>query len=59
MSAYRLIMATHHFQASLYHITIGPHQPVLRIADGDQINHGAPTETLGRKAGRREKLQKR
>jgi amidase len=29
-------MATHHFQPS-HHTTIGPHQPVLRIADGDTV----------------------
>src|SRR5438445_8252720 len=30
-------MATHHFQPTHYHITIGSHEPVLRIADGDTV----------------------
>lgn len=30
-------MATHHFQPSRYYNTIGPHAPVLRIADGDTV----------------------
>jgi amidase len=30
-------MATHHFQPSHYHTTIGPHEPVLRVADGDTV----------------------
>jgi amidase len=30
-------MATHVFQPTHYHITIGSHEPVLRIADGDTV----------------------
>lgn len=30
-------MATHHFQPTHYHITIGSHKPVLTIADGDTV----------------------
>jgi amidase len=30
-------MATHHFQPTHYHATIGPHEPVLRIAAGDTV----------------------
>ena len=30
-------MTVHHFQPNHYHITIGPHEPVLRIADGDTV----------------------
>jgi acetamidase/formamidase len=30
-------MATHHFQPTHYHTTIGPHEPVLHIADGDTV----------------------
>jgi amidase len=30
-------MAIHHFQPAHYHITIGSHQPVLRIDDGDTV----------------------
>src|SRR5437899_8991903 len=30
-------MATHHFQPTHYHITIGSHEPVLHIADGDTV----------------------
>ena len=30
-------MATHHFEPDHYHITLGPHQPVLRVADGDTL----------------------
>lgn len=30
-------MATHRFQPTHYHTTIGPHKPVLHIADGDTI----------------------
>lgn len=30
-------MATHHFQPTHYHTTIGPHEPVLHIADGDSV----------------------
>jgi acetamidase/formamidase len=30
-------MATHRFQPSHYHVTIGSHDPVLRIADGDTV----------------------
>ncbi|MBI4640195.1 MAG: acetamidase/formamidase family protein [Candidatus Tectomicrobia bacterium] len=30
-------MATHHFQPTHYHVTIGSHEPVLRIADGDTV----------------------
>ena len=31
-------MATHHFTPSHYHRTIGEHEPVLHIADGDTVN---------------------
>jgi amidase len=30
-------MALHRFQPDHYHVTIGPHEPVLRIADGDSV----------------------
>lgn len=30
-------MATHHFSPTHYHTTIGWHEPVLRIADGDTV----------------------
>ncbi len=30
-------MATHHFQPTQYHNTIGSHEPVLRINDGDSV----------------------
>ena len=30
-------MATHHFQPTQYYITIGSHEPVLRIGDGDSV----------------------
>ena len=32
-------MATHHFEPTHYHTTIGSHEPVLRIADGDTVDH--------------------
>src|SRR5579862_1492638 len=30
-------MATHQFQPTQYHTTIGSHEPVLRTADGDTV----------------------
>src|SRR6266478_7722957 len=30
-------MTTHHFQPTHYHTTIGSHEPVLRIGDGDRV----------------------
>ena len=30
-------MAIHHFQPTHYHTTIGPHEPVLHMADGDTV----------------------
>lgn len=30
-------MAVHVFQPARYHTTLGPHEPALRIADGDQV----------------------
>src|SRR5688572_33023547 len=30
-------MALHHFQPTHYHRTLGPHEPVLRIASGDTV----------------------
>jgi amidase len=30
-------MVTHHFQPTHYHTTIGSHEPVLRIGDGDTV----------------------
>jgi len=30
-------MATHEFQPTYYHRTLGSHEPVLRIADGDSV----------------------
>jgi acetamidase/formamidase len=30
-------MTTHHFQPTHYHTTLGSHEPVLRIADGDTV----------------------
>src|SRR5687767_3502550 len=30
-------MAIHHFQPERYHTTLGSHEPVLRIADGDTV----------------------
>jgi amidase len=31
------LMATHEFQPTYYHRTLGSHEPVLRIADGDSV----------------------
>src|SRR5436305_1088284 len=36
-SAVETTMATHHFQPTHYHTTLGSHEPVLRVADGDTI----------------------
>ena len=30
-------MATHHFVPNYYHISLGSHEPVIRIADGDTV----------------------
>ncbi len=30
-------MPTHHFAPTHYHHTLGPHEPVLRVADGDTV----------------------
>jgi amidase len=30
-------MATHHFEPTRYHTTIGPHEPVLEVAPGDCV----------------------
>lgn len=30
-------MTTHHFHPTHYHTTLGPHEPVLRLADGDTV----------------------
>jgi amidase len=30
-------MAAHVFQPTHYHTTLGPHEPVLTIADGDMV----------------------
>jgi amidase len=30
-------MATHHFMPTHYHVTLGSHEPVLHIADGDTV----------------------
>lgn len=30
-------MTIHHFHPAHYHITLGPHEPVLHIADGDSV----------------------
>jgi len=30
-------VAVHHFQPTHYHVTLGPHPPVLRIGDGDSV----------------------
>ena len=30
-------MTTHHFEPAHYHVTLGSHTPVLRIADGDTV----------------------
>ena len=30
-------MATHEFQPTRYHLTLGSHEPVLRLADGDSV----------------------
>jgi amidase len=30
-------MATHHFSPTHYHLTLGSHEPVLQIADGDTV----------------------
>jgi amidase len=32
------VMATHHFKPARYHTTLGPHEPVLRIAPGDTVS---------------------
>lgn len=39
-------MATHHFTPTHYHNTLGWHEPVLRIADGDTVITTAP-DALG------------
>jgi amidase len=47
----------HHFQPTHYHNTLGPHEPVLRIADGDTVvtttidAHGV--DQYGNQVGRR------
>ncbi len=33
----REMMASHEFQPTHYHLTLGSHEPVLRIADGDTV----------------------
>ena len=30
-------MAVHTFVPTIYHATFGPHEPVLRISDGDTV----------------------
>jgi acetamidase/formamidase len=30
-------MSTHHFEPACYHVTLGSHEPVLHIADGDTV----------------------
>ncbi|MBC8077031.1 MAG: acetamidase/formamidase family protein [Chloroflexales bacterium] len=42
-------MATHHFQPTHYHTTMGSHAPVLRIAPGDRV-HTTTVDAGGRDA---------
>lgn len=42
-------MATHHFTPTVYHVTIGPHEPVLEISDGDTVVTST-VDTFGRDA---------
>jgi amidase len=30
-------VTTHHFEPTRFHLTLGPHEPVLRVADGDAV----------------------
>lgn len=30
-------MTTHHFEPTYYYLTFGPHEPVLRVADGNEV----------------------
>ncbi|MCZ7572871.1 MAG: acetamidase/formamidase family protein [Ardenticatenaceae bacterium] len=46
-------MATHHFQPTHYHITLGSREPVLRIADGDTVVT-TTVDASGRDAGNRQ-----
>jgi acetamidase/formamidase len=43
-------MTTHRFAPSQYHVTIGSHEPVLRIADGDTVITST-VDALGHDAG--------
>jgi amidase len=43
-------MATHNFQPSHYHTTIGSHEPVLRISDGDTVVTST-VDAFGKNAG--------
>src|SRR5581483_7408910 len=36
-SARGAVMAVHHFRPAIYHVTLGSHEPALRIADGDTV----------------------
>jgi len=39
-------MATHQFEPTRYQVTIGSHDPVLRLADGDSV-HTSTVDALG------------
>ena len=45
-------MAVHTFEPRQYHVTIGPHEPVLRIADGDSVRT-TTVDSAGRDASDR------
>ena len=45
-------MASHHFEPDRYHTTLGPHSPVLRLADGDTLTTSS-VDASGRDAERR------
>jgi amidase len=45
-------VATHHFEPARYHTTLGSHEPVLRLADGDTLIT-ATLDASGRDAGGR------
>lgn len=47
-------MTIHHFQPTHYHVTLGSHEPVLRIADGDTVM--TTTVDAGGRDARREQV---
>ncbi len=50
-------MAIHHFQPTRYHISLGSHDPVLRIGDGDTVLT-TTVDSLGKDAAGREVTQR-